>query len=259
MSGEPKYVAGVRPAVHPVRRALAYARLEHAVATPDGSPRQRAQAAIVLTLVVAAALLAVLVIVLNVVSPQPQSMQVMLPERLLSQPIVAGNNAAAPATRSVTDRVVVTERMGGWTPDIGRQIAERALHWYDWPYSFAAGNAQGPTYGTAVDAASRNDGHVLGFDCSGLVLYAMAPWRQLDHYAAAQYVESGTWHPSLDSLMPGDLVFWSKDGTIAGVGHVAIYIGGGEVVQAPHSGARITVTPLGDVEPGVIGTVRPLS
>ena len=83
-----------------------------------------------------------------------------------------------------------------------------------WPYSFAAGNYNGPTYGVAVDYDSRNDAHVFGFDCSGLALYAWAPYIHMDHYAATQYNQAGHVHPNVASLMPGDLVFWSDDGTV---------------------------------------------
>jgi cell wall-associated NlpC family hydrolase len=150
-------------------------------------------------------------------------------------------------------------RMGNWTPARGVTIAERALGWLSWPYSFDGGNAAGPTYGRPVDHASRNDGHILGFDCSGLVIYAVAPWTGLDHSAAAQYTEAGSFHPAVNSLQPGDLVFWSQDGTIAGIGHVAIYIGNGNVVQAPHSGGQIEVTPIDQVESGSVGITRPLT
>ncbi len=148
---------------------------------------------------------------------------------------------------------------GGWTPQIGVDIANRALKWLNTPYSWAAGNASGPTYGLAVDKDSRNDGHVVGFDCSGLVLYALAPWMNVAHSAAAQYVEAGTMHPTFNQLQPGDLLFWSENGTVNGVGHVAIYIGNGNVVQAPHSGDVVRVTPLSQVDAGTIGTTRPLT
>jgi cell wall-associated NlpC family hydrolase len=128
-----------------------------------------------------------------------------------------------------------------------------------WPYSFAAGNYDGPTYGVAVDFDSRNDAHVLGFDCSGLALYAWAPYTHLYHYAATQYLEAGSVHPNIASLMPGDLVFWSDDGTEPGIGHVAIYIGNGNVIQAPFSGAFIEITPLDQVEDGYYGATRPLT
>ena len=59
--------------------------------------------------------------------------------------------------------------------------------------------------------------------------------------------------------MPGDLVFWSDDGTVSGIGHVAIYIGNGNVIQAPFSGAFIEITPLDQVESGYYGATRPLT
>lgn len=175
-------------------------------------------------------------------------------ETLMVQAAPADYRPVAPLSQPL-----VPQHIGRWTPQLGVRIADRALAWLGWPYSWAAGDAAGPTYGTAIDAASRNDGHVRGFDCSGLTLYALAPWLTLDHDAATQYRQVGSFHPTLDSLAPGDLVFWSKDGTIGGIGHVAIYIGDGQVVQAPHSGARIQVTPIEQVEPGDMGATRPLT
>jgi cell wall-associated NlpC family hydrolase len=150
-------------------------------------------------------------------------------------------------------------RIGNWTPKRGERIARRALKWLNMPYSFGAGGADGPSYGVPVDHDSRNDGHVYGFDCSGLTMYALAPWMRLEHDAATQYTEIGSFHPAMDSLWPGDLIFWSHDGTIQGIGHVAIYLGNGYVVQAPHSGDVIRVTPINEVEAGTMGATRPLT
>ena len=231
--------------------AAARERLESA-ASADAAVGRAARFGI--AAVVALLLAGVFAVVVAFGSPTGSTAVPPIPERVLLQPVAAGTRAGA-----VDQQEAAPARLGAWTPQLGREIAQRALRWLNWPYSFAGGDASGPTHGVAVDKDSRNDPNVRGFDCSGLVLYALAPWRQLTHLASAQYVESGTWHPSLESLQPGDLVFWSKDGTIAGVGHVAIYIGDGKVIQAPHSGARITITPVGAVEPGVIGTVRPLT
>jgi peptidoglycan DL-endopeptidase RipA len=164
-----------------------------------------------------------------------------------------------PAAQPVAQLHAVPARMGDWTAARGVRIAERALRWRNWPYSFGGGGADGPSYGVPVDHDSRNDDKVYGFDCSGLTMYALAPWRHLDHDAAAQYIEVGSFHPSIDSLEPGDLVFWSKDGTIGGIGHVAVYVGNGLVVQAPHSGDVIRVTPIYQVESGTMGATRPLT
>jgi cell wall-associated NlpC family hydrolase len=172
------------------------------------------------------------------------------------------NNASRPSTPARAAVVPATNApapVGNWTSERGVTIAQRALSWLGWPYSFAAGNGTGPTYGQAVDQDSRNDWRVKGFDCSGLVMYALAPWLQLTHFAATQYSEAGSVHPSLDALQPGDLVFWSHDGTVNDIGHVAIYVGNGNVVEAPHSGAYIQVVPLDQVEAGRIGTTRPLT
>jgi cell wall-associated NlpC family hydrolase len=152
-----------------------------------------------------------------------------------------------------------TSAGGPWTAAIGEQIATRALQWLGWPYSYDAGNAAGPTFGRAVDYDSRNDASVYGFDCSGLTLYALAPWKAIDHYAATQYTQAGSYHPAIAQLLPGDFVFWSEDGTVTGIGHVAIYLGNNQVVQAPYSGAYLEVTPLYQVESGYYGATRPLT
>jgi cell wall-associated NlpC family hydrolase len=153
----------------------------------------------------------------------------------------------------------IPQRMGDWTAQRGVEIARRALRWLNMPYSWAAGGVDGPSFGVAVDRDSRNDNRVYGFDCSGLTMYALGPWRTLSHDAAAQYTEVGRFHPALNYLQPGDLVFWSRDGTVNGIGHVAVYIGGGNVVQAPHSGDVVRVTPIYQVEAGTMGATRPLT
>jgi len=149
--------------------------------------------------------------------------------------------------------------VGRWTAQRGVDIARRAVKWINWPYSFGAGNANGPTYGVPVDADSRYDGHIKGFDCSGLVIYALAPWLNVSHDASRQYEEAGSIHPPLNQLQPGDLVFWSSNGTIGGIGHVAVYIGNGDVIEAPHSGDFVKVARIDQVEAGRIGTTRPLT
>jgi peptidoglycan DL-endopeptidase RipA len=172
--------------------------------------------------------------------------------------------AAAAAARAGSDNggggggggtYVAPGPRGHWNADIGRRAAQRALQWLGEPYAWAGGNASGPTYGVCAGDGAFNDCNVVGFDCSGLVMYA---WAQLPlaHYAATQYLQ-GSVHPDVSSLMPGDLVFWSSNGTVGGIHHVAIYIGGGNVVQAPESGDIVRVTPLGQVSGGYFGATRP--
>ncbi|MGW2250255.1 transglycosylase family protein [Kitasatospora sp. NPDC001660] len=79
-----------------------------------------------------------------------------------------------------------------------------------------------------------------GWDCSGLTQAALrAAGISVPRVAADQAAAST--HVSLDSLQPGDLLFWSNNGQNSGVYHVAIYIGGGQYVEAanPSSGVRL--------------------
>ncbi|WP_063763217.1 transglycosylase family protein [Streptomyces sp. NRRL WC-3742] len=79
-----------------------------------------------------------------------------------------------------------------------------------------------------------------GWDCSGLTQAALrAAGISVPRVAADQAAAST--HVSLDSLQPGDLLFWSNNGQDSGVYHVAIYIGGGKYVEAanPSSGVRV--------------------
>jgi peptidoglycan DL-endopeptidase RipA len=148
---------------------------------------------------------------------------------------------------------------GSWTAAAGQTAVSRAMNYLGIPYAFAGGGYAGPSYGVCVSGAAWNDCHVYGFDCSGLAMFAWAPYIQLDHFAATQYWQAGSYHPSTSALQPGDLVFWSSDGTQAGIHHVAIYVGGGNVIQAPQSGDIVRITPLGEVASDYFGATRPLT
>ena len=76
-----------------------------------------------------------------------------------------------------------------------------------------------------------------GFDCSGLTMYVYGQLGvSLPHNAAAQYAVLP--HVSEGDLEPGDLVFFD------GLGHVGIYIGGGMMIHAPHTGTVVQVASL---------------
>ncbi|TAM90298.1 MAG: hypothetical protein EPN43_05875 [Jatrophihabitans sp.] len=148
---------------------------------------------------------------------------------------------------------------GSWSADKGQNAVNRARQYLGWMYAWAGGNAGGPTYGVCAGDGAYNDCNIVGFDCSGLVMYAWGPYISLAHYAATQYTQAGSYHPSVGNLQPGDLVFWSSDGTIGGIHHVAIYVGNGNVIQAPQSGSVIQITPLNQVSWGYFGATRPLT
>ncbi|MFF5536277.1 NlpC/P60 family protein [Streptomyces cinerochromogenes] len=87
------------------------------------------------------------------------------------------------------------------------------------------------------------------FDCSGLTSQAWAhagtpiprtsqeQWEQLERIP-------------LNQLRPGDLVVYFPEAT-----HVALYVGGGRVVQAPRPGEKVTVSPIAGYP--ILGAVRP--
>jgi cell wall-associated NlpC family hydrolase len=77
-----------------------------------------------------------------------------------------------------------------------------------------------------------------GYDCSGLTLTAWAAaGLGLRHYTKWQWQDS---RPiSRAQLQPGDLVFFYSD-----LHHVGIYVGGGTIVHAPHSGDHVRMAPI---------------
>lgn len=147
---------------------------------------------------------------------------------------------------------------GSWTAEAGQSAVNRALQYLGISYAWAGGGLSGPGWGTAVDEASAGDGSKFGFDCSGLMMYGWAPYLSMAHYAATQYL-AGSVHPSPGELLPGDMLFWSDGGTVAGIHHVAMYVGDGNVVQAPSSGDIVRITPMGSVASGYFGATRPLT
>jgi peptidoglycan DL-endopeptidase CwlO len=87
-----------------------------------------------------------------------------------------------------------------------------------------------------------------GFDCSGLVMYVYAQLGvSLPHNAYEQYLALP--HVPTSDLEPGDLVFFY------GFGHVGIYIGGGMMIHAPHTGTVVQIASVAD-EGGIAGAAR---
>jgi peptidoglycan DL-endopeptidase CwlO len=85
------------------------------------------------------------------------------------------------------------------------------------------------------------------FDCSGLTMRSWgAAGVGLPHSAAGQQAElPGV---SLSALEPGDLVFFGDPAF-----HTAIYIGGGNIIQAPHTGAVVEISSLSSMPPTSAG------
>ena len=82
-----------------------------------------------------------------------------------------------------------------------------------------------------------------GLDCSGLTMVSYeAAGVYLTHSSRVQYGQ-GT-HVPLDAAQPGDLVFWSSDGSQSGIYHVAIYLGDDMMIEAPTFGMTVRVTSM---------------
>lgn len=106
--------------------------------------------------------------------------------------------------------------------------------------------APNPRAQTAVDAALSQVGKPYSwgaagpdaYDCSGLTMWA---WAQagvaLPHNSGAQY--SATPRVERSDLAPGDLLFFGSP-----IHHVAMYIGNGQMVEAPYSGQVVRVVSI---------------
>jgi cell wall-associated NlpC family hydrolase len=101
------------------------------------------------------------------------------------------------------------------------------------PYSWGGGKPTGPT--TGVDSGANT----VGFDCSGLTQFSFAGVGVLiPKYSGDQY-NTGRKVP-VSQAKRGDLLFWGPGGSQ----HVALYLGGGRMLEASGSGGKVTVSPV---------------
>jgi len=129
----------------------------------------------------------------------------------------------------------------------GRQASEyvirRGMSQVGVPYSWGGGTAAGP--GKGIDSGAG----ITGFDCSGLVLYSFAGVGiKLPHYSGSQY-NLGRKIPS-SQMRRGDVIFYGPGGSQ----HVTIYLGNGQMLEAPDIGLKVRVAPVrtGGMTPFVV-------
>jgi cell wall-associated NlpC family hydrolase len=103
--------------------------------------------------------------------------------------------------------------------------------WYRW----AGAGEVGPT------VTSSGVQNLPGYDCSGLTMRAFgSAGISLAHYTGAQW-DDGV-HVSRDQLQPGDLVFFATNtNDPSTIHHVGIYIGSGQMIDAPSTGEQVGV------------------
>jgi len=119
----------------------------------------------------------------------------------------------------------------------GKQASEyvikRAMSQIGVPYSWGGGTAAGPS--TGIDSGAGT----VGFDCSGLILYAFAGVGiKLPHYSGNQY-EAGRKIPTSQARR-GDVIFYGPGGSQ----HVTLYLGNGQMLEAPYTGSNVKVSPV---------------
>jgi hypothetical protein len=169
--------------------------------------------------------------------------------------------------RSAT--VIVAALLGRHVPGCGPPVTvpgtpkaqlavNAALFQLGVPYSFAGGNRHGPTLGVCQPGTDGwNDCHIIGFDCSGLTLYA---WGTADvtvpHDTVAMWNDPAFAHiTDTSQLQPGDMMMFEGPPP----GHTGMYIGNGRLVDAPHSGSVVKIESVNDpwYARNYIGALRP--
>lgn len=121
-------------------------------------------------------------------------------------------------------------------------VIARARSVLGMPYAWGGGNYYGPTRGIHDGgvADSYGDYNKIGFDCSGLMMYAFAAAGvHLRHFTGYQY-NAGR-HVPLSQMQPGDMIFYHTGSFIH---HVTLYIGNGMMIEAPESGSVVQISPV---------------
>jgi cell wall-associated NlpC family hydrolase len=172
-------------------------------------------------------------------------------EKKKEEEAAAAAAAAAAASRPVANRPPPPQRpapvaaAGRAAAVIARAMAELGM-----PYAWGGGTPSGPSRGISDgggDADYYGDYNKIGFDCSGLMVYAFAGVGvYLPHYSGYQYYAGQ--HVPLSQMAPGDMLFY---GNPSNIHHVTMYVGGGRMIEAPYSGSYVRVVPVrwGEIMP----------
>jgi cell wall-associated NlpC family hydrolase len=174
------------------------------------------------------------------------------------------NRARAEATDALAEQrrvqASVSKELNGLVQQAqGREAAARQAKVSQQSGQLGGGTGPAPSgsAGAAVAAAKRALGvpyvsageDMSGFDCSGLTQWAWAQaGRALPRTTYDQW-NAGT-HVAMSAIQPGDLIFYN------GRGHVALYVGNGQMIHAPHTGLTVKYDAVNYWGP-IDGAVRP--
>lgn len=131
-----------------------------------------------------------------------------------------------------------TDAAGSAAPsDFAQREIRAASHYLGTPYVWGGGTPTGPSNG--------GSGDTKGFDCSGLVLYAVYQASggqiELPHFADDQaHLGAGV---DRGNLRPGDVIAFKLNGSPI-YDHIVIYAGGGNVITAPETGEVVRIQTL---------------
>ena len=168
----------------------------------------------------------------------------------------------APAVNTLASRARATSA-GSWSPSGALATATLVAAYASTAYRLESVPAQART---VVSWAEEQLGKPYqwgaagpgSFDCSGLTMAALAQAGiAVTHNANAQWQQTKAHPVAENQLAAGDLVFYAgSDGSLTAPGHVGIYVGNGEIIDAPDAGANVRFDPLTTIS-GYAGATDP--
>jgi cell wall-associated NlpC family hydrolase len=168
--------------------------------------------------------------------PAPVAPAPTVPAPDVADPGVPAPSVPAPAPAPAP--APPTQSPGPGSSSAAQTAINAGMRYIGTPYAWGGGGTRGPGPGQDPDRG------VIGFDCSGLTQYAYAKAGiAIPRNSRAQY--SSLPKVGRAALRPGDLVFWATDPSRPStIHHVAIYLGGDRILEAPESGKTVRTTAM---------------
>ena len=138
----------------------------------------------------------------------------------------------------------------------GQAVVDRAASMAGKPYCWDGGDTSGPTHGSGDRGNGGCGAGVVGFDCTGLVIYALYQALHISgfpHSAGNAWAQKGTVIPSKAQLQPGDIVFFGGT-SFANFTHAGVYAGNGKMWDAANYNVPVALHSMWSS--GYIGAVR---
>ncbi len=143
-----------------------------------------------------------------------------------------GNLVVYQGSRAIWDWGAGLLGGGGGGTSEGQAIVNKAASMAGEPYCWDGGGIGGPMHGDGnIDGATQCPGATVGFDCTGLTIYATGKSLAHDSAQAIDAVKDSVQRIYNQSeLQPGDLVYFG--GSFEDFDHVGVYAGGGMMWDA---------------------------